>query len=49
MAGKRKTPKTRDYLIVALIKGATKSGVHVDQKKKANKYNCRKKVKETEQ
>lgn len=50
MAGKkRKIPKTRDYFMVSLIKGATKSGIHVDRKKKANKNACRRKVKETEQ
>ena len=31
----------RDPLIVALILGATKSGVHKDRKKEANKKACR--------
>lgn len=51
MAGKgnKRTPKTRDYFLVLIINGVTKSGIHVDRKKKANKNICRKKVKETEQ
>jgi hypothetical protein len=48
MAGKKKI-KIRDYYIVLLIAGATKSGIHVDRKKKSNKNNCRKKVKETDE
>lgn len=36
--------KTRDLLMVELIKGATKAGVHTDRKKKANKEECRKPV-----
>jgi hypothetical protein len=48
MVVKKKNPKTRDYFLVALIRGATKAAVHVDRKKKSNKYTCRKKVKETE-
>jgi hypothetical protein len=41
MAGKKKVIKTRDYLLVELINGATKAAVHVDRKKKANKLKCR--------
>jgi len=33
---------TRDDLVVRLINGATKSGIHVDRKKKQNKEKCRK-------
>jgi hypothetical protein len=32
----------RDYALMRLILGATKSGVHVDRKKKASKLACRK-------
>lgn len=40
--GKKKKPRTgRDYLMVALINGATKSGVHKDRKKEKNKKACR--------
>lgn len=46
---KKRVVKTRDYLVVALIKGATKAGVHTDRKKKANKAECRKTVDGTEQ
>jgi hypothetical protein len=38
------TLKTRDYNALALILGATKSGVHVDQKKKRNLRACRGRV-----
>ena len=38
----------RDPLIVALIRGATKAGIHVDQRKKADKKACRKPVQEDE-
>lgn len=42
---KKKEPiKTRDYFMVEVIKGVTKAGVHVDQKKKENKLRARKKV-----
>ncbi len=33
--------KTRDYFLVAIILGATKSGVHKDKRKAANKKACR--------
>jgi hypothetical protein len=33
--------KTRDYLIVAIITGTTKSGIYEDEKKKRNKESCR--------
>ena len=36
--------KTRDYLLLDLINGVTKSGVHVDRKKEANRKACRKKL-----
>jgi hypothetical protein len=32
----------RDELMVELICGATKSGIHVDRKKRANRDTCRK-------
>jgi hypothetical protein len=42
MAPKRKKPpKTRDYLMVAVIKGATKAGVHRDEKKESDRRECR--------
>lgn len=37
--------KSRDYLIVALIAGATKAGIHVDSRKQNNKTACRRKNK----
>ena len=45
---KKETPKYngRDFLIVEIIKGATKSGVHKDRRKEENKKRCRQKVKE---
>jgi hypothetical protein len=36
--------KTRDYLMVRLIQGATKSAVHTDRRKAANKRACRVRV-----
>jgi hypothetical protein len=49
MAGKVRPPKIRDHLMVALIKGATKSAVHVDRKKQESKRRCRRRAdKETE-
>lgn len=44
----KKTVKTRDYLLVLIICGATKSGAHKDQKKAANRKACRKPVREEE-
>lgn len=42
---KKKRPYTgRDYNMVAIIKGATKAGIHKDQKKEANKTASRSKV-----
>lgn len=35
--------KTRDPLLVALINGATKSGVQKDEKKEASRKKCREK------
>ena len=34
--------RTRDELIMQLINGATKSGIHCDRKKHNNKNECRK-------
>jgi len=34
----------RDFLVVALINGATKSGIQKDQKKERNRKACRGKV-----
>lgn len=34
--------KTRDYLILQIIQGVTKAGVHRDRRKHKNKYECRK-------
>jgi hypothetical protein len=36
--------KTRDHLVVLLITGVTKAGVHRDIRKEENKKACRKKV-----
>lgn len=36
--------KTRDWLIVRLLQGATKAGIQKDRKKEKNKKACRKKV-----
>jgi len=33
--------RTRDYNMVNVIKGATKAGIHVDRKKRANADSCR--------
>jgi hypothetical protein len=38
--------KSRDWLLVLLIQGATKAAVHRDRKKEASKKKCRKKPKE---
>jgi len=34
-------PKTRDYLMLKVIQGVTKSGTHKDQKKEQNRRECR--------
>ncbi len=39
--------KTRDYNMVNVIKGATKAGIHVDRKKRANTKECRRNVRLT--
>lgn len=46
MASKKpkKLIKTRDYNMVSIIKGATKAGVHKDQKKEANRTASRSRV-----
>ncbi len=36
--------KTRDLLMVSLINGSNKASIKADQKKKANKLRCRRKV-----
>jgi hypothetical protein len=36
--------KTRDYLMVKLINGATKAGIKKDPRKEASRKACRKKV-----
>ena len=41
--------KTRDLFMLALIRGATKSGVATDRRKKANKLHARKRVKHEEE
>lgn len=43
---KKKTIKTRDYAMVAIIKGATKAGAHKDRKKEASKKHCRRRVRQ---
>lgn len=48
-AKKKKKPKTRDYFLVEIIKGATKAGVHEDEKKRADKERCRQKVNPNEE
>ena len=40
--------KTRDYLMLRVIAGATKAGVQKDQRKEASKKACRKPVKDEE-
>lgn len=42
------TIKTRDSLLVEIIKGITKSGPHKDRKKDANRRKCRQPVREDE-
>jgi hypothetical protein len=44
MASKKKTIKTRDHLMVKVINGVTKAGIHKDQKKEANKKTSRSRV-----
>ena len=34
--------KTRDYLLLQIINGVTKAGIHRDKRKHNNKYKCRK-------
>jgi len=38
--------KTRDHLMVELINGATKAGVHKDKRREKNKKTCREPVRE---
>lgn len=38
---KQRPIKTRDHLMVKVINGATKSGVHLDHKKENDKYAAR--------
>lgn len=45
--GKKTRIKTRDHLMVKVINGATKSGVHLDKKKEANKLKAREKIQST--
>jgi len=45
---KKKKIKTRDWLLVQLLKGATKAGIQKDKKKEAAKKKCREKVKDDE-
>ena len=40
--------KTRDHLMVRIICGATKSGVHTDRKKAASRKECRRKIRQDE-
>ena len=40
--------KTRDYLVLALIQGATKAGVQPDRRKEQNRKECRKPVRREE-
>jgi hypothetical protein len=42
---KKNLIKTRDHLMVKVINGVTKAGVHKDHKKEANKKTSRSKVK----
>ena len=45
MSGTRRRPKrirVRDPLMVRVINGATKAGVHVDRRKQQSKEACRK-------
>ncbi len=39
----------RDYFMVDIIRGVTKSGIHTDRKKENNKKECRKKIKHEEE
>jgi hypothetical protein len=43
---KNKQNNGRDYLMVKIINGVTKAGVHKDKKKEENKKRARKKVTE---
>lgn len=43
------TIKTRDWLLVEVIKGATKAGVHKDKKKENSKKRSRKPIKVDEE
>lgn len=43
---KKKPYNGRDFLIVEIINGVTKSGVHKDRKKEADKKKARKKIKQ---
>ena len=38
--------RTRDVLIQKLIQGATKSGIHLDKRKEANRKACRRPIQE---
>lgn len=38
---KKEPIRTRDYNMVSIINGATKSGVHKDRKKEQNRKACR--------
>lgn len=40
---------TRDYNMLLIIKGATKSGTHIDRRKENNKQACRKWRKDVEE
>jgi hypothetical protein len=44
---KKKKNNGRDLLMVEVIKGVTKSGVHKDKKKESDKTKARKKVEKT--
>jgi uncharacterized protein with PIN domain len=46
---KKSLIKTRDYNMVSIIKGATKAGIHKDQKKEANRTASRSRVEPEEE
>lgn len=41
---KRKTKKTRNYVVIKMIERNQKAGYHINKKKQKNKMKCRKKI-----
>lgn len=40
----RKPYNGRDWLILRLVQGATKSGTHIDRKKESKRRECRRRI-----